>query len=245
MKKYFFLLCLLFVSTLSFAQIRIKQVDPTSNTITFQNFGASTVDISHWWVCARFVYTCLDVLTVESGSFVLTAGSELVVSGFNLNNVSSDLALYTTSSFSSATAMEDFVQWGAGGIGRESVAVAKGIWDANTFIAGTVSPPYFYNGNGSSDNGVTFWESSLSISENDFSKSISVAPNPSNGFFIIESDRILLTEFRIYNLLGKLVYKEQLPKELEKTLNLQLKTGLYLIKLHAGERIALKRLVIH
>ena len=30
--------------------------------------------------------------------------------------------------------MQDFIQWGGAGIGRESVAVAKGIWTAGTFF---------------------------------------------------------------------------------------------------------------
>ena len=42
---------------------------------------------------------------------------------FHFTDNASDLGLYNSSAFSSTTAMEDFVQWGAGGQGRESVAV--------------------------------------------------------------------------------------------------------------------------
>ena len=55
-------------------------------------------------------------------------------SGFPLNNSVADLGLYETNTFGSASAMQDFVQWGSGGNGRESVAVGKGIWTAGDFI---------------------------------------------------------------------------------------------------------------
>jgi len=50
--------------------------------------------------------------------------------------------------------MVDFTQWGAGGIGRESVAVTKGIWSTGDFICG--SDPFNYIGDGV-QNGLNYW----------------------------------------------------------------------------------------
>lgn len=63
----------------------------------------------------------------DGGSLNLGTGDYVVLSGFGLNDTSADLGLYNTNSFANAAAMEDFVQYGGSGIGRESVAASKGI----------------------------------------------------------------------------------------------------------------------
>ncbi len=74
-------------------------------------------------------------LNIISGSLNIPPGGILAVSGFPLDNSAADLGLYETNSFGSAGAMRDFVQWGSGGNGRESLAVGKGIWTAGDFIS--------------------------------------------------------------------------------------------------------------
>jgi len=138
------------------AQIRILRVDPSKDVVTIKNFGASTVDISSYRLCALFAYTTnLTSLVLESGSLSIDAGEKVVLSGFSLNDAASDFGLYLDGNFTASASMVDFAQWGSGGNGRESVAVSKGIWSAAEFITGL--DPFTYNGDGT-QNGLSFWE---------------------------------------------------------------------------------------
>jgi len=111
MKKSSALISILICTGSLFGQIRILEVDPGNNRITIKNFGGSTVDISSYRLCARFVYTTNLTSSLESGNLNLAAG-ETVILSWPLNDVSSDLGIYLTSSFASASAMVDFTQWG-------------------------------------------------------------------------------------------------------------------------------------
>jgi len=104
------------------------------DTIELWNTGADTVDISSWWICSRFNYAELSTLNLESGSLNLKPGDYVVFTGFAFDDQEADVAIYSTNSFTSSAAMVDFIQYGNSGIGRESVAAAKGIWSAGTFI---------------------------------------------------------------------------------------------------------------
>jgi len=69
-------------------QIRLLEVDPSNDRITIKNFGASTVNISAYRLCARFSYTAnLTSVNLESGDLNLAAGAMVVLSGWPLNNV--------------------------------------------------------------------------------------------------------------------------------------------------------------
>jgi len=142
------------------AQIRLLNFDPTADQLTIKNFGTSTVDISSYRLCALLTYTSdLTTLTVESGSLNLTAGAQVILSGWALTDAASDLGIFLgTGAFSDAAAMVDFTQWGSAGNGRESVAVTKGIWTAGDFISGNA--PYAYTGDGL-QNGLSYWISGL------------------------------------------------------------------------------------
>jgi hypothetical protein len=116
------------------AQVVITEVDYHTNQIEIVNIGDVTVDISNWQLCSRFAYRRISALTIEPNDANLAPGGIIVVSGFALDDASADLGLYNSGSFGSPAAMESFVQWGAGGIGREGVAVQKGIWKAGEFV---------------------------------------------------------------------------------------------------------------
>ncbi|MEM7654978.1 MAG: hypothetical protein AAF399_02520, partial [Bacteroidota bacterium] len=117
------------------AQVVINEVQyQGTDRIELKNLGAGMANISGWWICHLFSYSAFSSLTLESGSLNMPPGSITVLSGMSLNNTSSDLGIYSTNSFGSSTAMQDFVQWGTGGQGRESVAVTKGIWTAGDFV---------------------------------------------------------------------------------------------------------------
>ncbi len=127
---------ILFLSTLlTRAEILITEFQHVgTDQIEFINTGEEPVDISNWQLCHRLTYAPLNSLTVVSGSLTIQPGEFLVVSGFNLNDQSGDIGLYSSASFGNPDAMQHFVQYGAGGIGRESVAVTKGIWTAGAFV---------------------------------------------------------------------------------------------------------------
>jgi len=140
--------------------IRISCVDPTSDKIVIKNFGTTTQNISAWRLCSKFAYTATDIatdLTVMTGNLMLAGGQIVELTGFALDDVSADLALYfPTSVFTDTSAMADFTQWGSAGNGRESVADAKGIWTAGNFMSDQAE--WCYTGNGTTENGVTFWD---------------------------------------------------------------------------------------
>ena len=134
-------LALLFVSiilvpSISNAQVKINEVlySTSDDQIELKNFGTSSVDVSNWWFCSLFGYDQLSNMTIISGSLNISSGGILALSGKNLNDSNADLGLYSTADFGSSSAMEDFVQWGASGQGRESVAVGKGIWTTGDFV---------------------------------------------------------------------------------------------------------------
>ncbi len=110
------------------AQVRITEVNLslTTNNVEITNFGTASVTLTGWQFCRRFNYLGLTGTIAAGASRLFTV---------SVNTTASDLGLYNSSTFSSTTAMQDFVQWGSAGNGRESVAVSKGIWAGGTFLA--------------------------------------------------------------------------------------------------------------
>ncbi|MBL4772367.1 MAG: lamin tail domain-containing protein [Alcanivoracaceae bacterium] len=108
------------------------QGNASEDWVELVNRGNEAVDISGWKLCARFFYPTIQASNILSGNadLILEPGEIIALSTtIDLNNNSSDLGLYTTSPFSSATNMVDFVQWGSSmDIGRSDVARDKGIW---------------------------------------------------------------------------------------------------------------------
>ena len=120
------------------AQVVFTEVDYHNDRIEIVNMGTSAEDISNWQLCSRFSYAEISTVTIDEGSTNLEPGGVIVLSGFALNDVSADLGLYheinNFGDFANASFMEDFVQWGDSGIGRESVAATKGIWNAGDSV---------------------------------------------------------------------------------------------------------------
>ncbi len=139
----------------AFAQAnpRISAIDPVADTVTIKNFGNASVDISSYWTCTLLVYSQFNSHPLVSGSLNLAPGAEVTISIF-LDDTAADFNFYTVPDFPDPNDMVDFTQYGAGGLGREFVAVSKGIWGAGDFVAGT--GPFTYTGDGS-QNGVSFW----------------------------------------------------------------------------------------
>ncbi len=118
--------------------------------IELWNNGTVAVDLSSYWLClGPGQYLQIENATVVSGTTTLEAGEFLVVNWNELSD-SAGLGLYSTDSFTSAEAIMDFVQWGAAGSVRESVAVAAEIWTAGEFVPPVRLPSYSiaYDGEG-------------------------------------------------------------------------------------------------
>jgi len=136
--------------------VRINEISYTGSEdiIELKNYGSEAVDVSNFFMCSLFAYKRVGELQIMSGSFTIPAGGILLVCGFELNDFVADLALYSSNAFEDPEAMLDFLQYGTFGNGRESVAIAKGIWPANDFIL-TVrnghSLEYDGSGNASTD----------------------------------------------------------------------------------------------
>ena len=146
---------------------RITMVNPVENlaTVTITNFGDAPIDLSEYWLCLRpGTYRQLQALTVNGNLNVQP--SQYVEVSYNVEvGVDNDgLSFYlpdtpANGGFGNASNVIDFVQWGAAGNIRESLAVAQGLWGAGDFIVGNA--PYTYVGNGT-QNGVSYWSASAS-----------------------------------------------------------------------------------
>jgi hypothetical protein len=170
---------------------RLSCVDPINDRVIIKNYGSFSVDISNYRLCSRTAYTTNGIaadMTVESGSLVINQGDSVILTGFSLNDTIADLALYSSSgAFTDSSALIDFTQWGAAGIGRENIAVSKGIWEAGTYIKDAT--PFYYTGNGK-ENGVHFWDGNdFPIAQNDINttlKNIAVTGNVSLNDYDLE-----------------------------------------------------------
>ncbi len=223
-------------------QVRLVEVDPVNDTATIQNFGSSSVPINNYWFCTLFVYNQLSSFTIESGSLNLAAGATVKLSGLNLRDSDADLGLYTTNSFGSAAAMADFMQWGDSGNGRESVANTASIWTSGDFLAGT--GPFVYSGNGN-ENGASFWGTgTLSITNEFFSSTLTIYPNPVQNSLKIEStEGIEIKNMALFNTIGHLIrfQNSAMAQGLDFT-NIQ--SGFYTLRLTDTQgRIAIRKII--
>lgn len=125
--RFLLLACAVLFSTLTtgHAQVRITEVTISTRTVELTNFGLTAVDMATWKFCHKFTYPTV------GGTIAPGASRQFSVT---FNQTASDLCLYKSSQFGSASDMEDFIQWGAGGNGRESVAVSKGVWTTGLFF---------------------------------------------------------------------------------------------------------------
>ncbi len=140
------------------ANIRLLTVDASNDQITLKNFGNASMDISGYFFCARRSYRQLSAVAVTSGNFILAPDEEIE---FNLeiNNTSSDVALYNTGgAFANADTIVDFMMYGEdlpNGSTREDVANTANLWTPGDFVANP--GPFNYTGDGSQQ-GVTSWD---------------------------------------------------------------------------------------
>ena len=100
--------------------------------VEFKNIGDAAQNISSWFLCAVFSYGQIQNMTILSGDdYTLEPGEILVVEadlGIGSSRLSdgvSDLGLYSSGSFASASAMNDFLQYGASSHSRQTNCRAR------------------------------------------------------------------------------------------------------------------------
>ena len=170
MKRIIFSLLFLLNTTLLLAQANpvLNEIlyDPTGGNvgnqlIEIKNIGDATADIGGWWFCNRFAYIQLPsgvtipsggIIVIHVGSSGTNTSTDIFLSSMgSLNASASDVSLYINGTFSSSSSIRDFVQWGSGGNGRESVAVSAGIWTSGDFVPDVAEGHSIeYDGEGSS-----------------------------------------------------------------------------------------------
>ncbi|NER13442.1 hypothetical protein GWK08_08345 [Leptobacterium flavescens] len=124
--------------------------------IELYNSGDTPVDLTDYWLCfgpgAYFRIGDPAMTDIISGNISLAPGEFLVVSAVNLDapDAAGAIGLYINdSNFADSSTIRDFVQWGAAGNARESVAVDAGIWDAGGFVPNVaVGSSIAYDGTG-------------------------------------------------------------------------------------------------
>lgn len=235
----------LFCLTPFYSQIRLVRVDPSNENVTIKNFGGSSVDISDYKLCIFPAYPQLSSLSIVSGSLNLGANQEVtVVSSANLVDAGGELGLYIdTFDFSNSSNIVDYVQWISSGNTRENVAVGASIWGAGTTIPNTVSPPYQYNGNGSTDNGFSFWGSTLS--SEGFSQALfSMYPNPAQTELNLDlSANVGNAKIKVYSTLGKEIFNTEVSSNRSVVNVSNWLPGIYLVRLSSLEKTHVKRFI--
>lgn len=244
LKPVLMLLFAAFIFTQTNAQIRIVQVDPTTNVVTIHNYGGSTVDISTYWFCQFPSYVQVSTMTVNSGNVNLAAGADVnITSSVNFGVANGEFGLYTTGSNFATTGMIDYLEWGTSGHTRESLAVSLGLWSAGTTI--TASPPYQYTGDGT-QNGMGFWGTVLGIEDFENKITFKVSPNPTASILKIQlSSGILDGDVKVFDMLGKQILNNKISinNNIAQIDVSNISNGLYLIKVSSGGNIQTKRFI--
>ena len=117
-----------------------------NDEIELYNNGNVDVDLSNYWMCfgpgQYFRIGDAAMTTIVSGNVNLAPGEFLVITPATLQapDDAGGLGLYANNNgFGNAANIRSFVQWGASGNVRESVAVEAGIWNAGGFVPNVLS----------------------------------------------------------------------------------------------------------
>jgi hypothetical protein len=120
----------------SVADVRINEIHEGDQWVELLNTGDAEVDVSDLWLCVRPEYSQVSDLNVLAGTTTVPAGGYVVVEWSAIQSGTGEVGLYETDAFADANAMLDYVQYGAAGQGRASVAVAAELWDEGAYATG-------------------------------------------------------------------------------------------------------------
>lgn len=109
--------------------LSITAVSFDNATVTIHNDGDADVSLDGMFMCNRPSYVGLPGETLAAGATL-----ELDVTELGLGGSGGEFGLYTSADFGSASAIVDYVQWGAAGNGRASVAVEAGLIAEGEFV---------------------------------------------------------------------------------------------------------------
>ena len=224
---------------ITFRNVRILRVNPASDVVTLKNFGTETVPIGGYWFCNFPAYGQVSNMT---GVANLAPGEEIDInSSVDFGVSDGEFGLYNTNVFTSATALEDYIQWGSANHARESVAVAKGIWEDDAFL--NVAPPFEYTGNGAQD-GVAFW-STLGLGDVEITERFKLYPNPSKEFLNVQLELSSTAgTLEIYDVLGKQIHSQTINTNTVAPINVSdWDGGMYVVKISSDTGTTSKRFV--
>jgi len=216
-----------FWATQSEPNIRILNIDPTTNSVTLKNFGGAEGNISGLWFCNFPAYAQVSSMTSTTS---LAPNEEVnIASSINFAVADGEFGLYSTNNFGSASAMQDYMQWGSAGHQREPVAVAAGLWSAGTFV--NVAPPFAYTGDGL-QNGVAFWATTLSVDDFEGLSTLKLYPNPANDYLTLEFATRMpdAVTIEVYNVLGTRIYQSNMATEVDNLDVSNWTSGIYILK---------------
>ncbi len=115
------------------ANFVFSEVEYLGDRVELFNAGNAAASLADYFLClGPGTYAQIGNLETE-GDVTLEPGAYLTVF-YEMPQQEGGLALYSSNQFTSAEAIVDFVQWGAGESARENVAVEAGIWTAGEFI---------------------------------------------------------------------------------------------------------------
>lgn len=99
---------------------------------------------------------------------------------------------------------------------------------------------------GNESGGLSFYGGGI-VGENELisTQEFSIYPNPSNGFFVVESiNQILLDRIEVYTIYGQKILNESFQKTQIKEVDLsQLSNGVYLVNIYSDSNVITKRII--
>lgn len=216
MKKLLLFLFAVIISFGAAARMRSHEINPSAGTLKIKNVAGFPYDYSNFQLTINGNFFNLNSLNITSGN--LNAGiNEIVAFAGLVLAAQASIALWYPGTFPGNPTLNDiidFVQYGAGGLDFEALAVAAGLWAAGTFIQGL--PPYLRIG-GDFDEGVNFWQNSGTTSIADlvnFYGGIHTFPNPFNReLSVVYNKDFGSTDnpatLYLIDVTGKAVYKQE------------------------------------
>lgn len=229
-----------------------------NDLVEIKNIGASAIDIGEYWLCNRPMYDRINSLDIVCGGddYVINPGEEITLSlsSISVSGADGEMGLYTSNLFANSAAIVDYVQWGAGGHGRESVAVGADIWTAGDF-AGAFGLGRSLSYDGEGDTG-TDWtetdpnlcaETALVETPYDEQLDIKVFPVPANSEINFELNHDLddMHTITIFDNYGQLIMNKEMDSSDDFKMNVRgLKAGIYYLRVKSGRYSAVERFII-
>ena len=239
----------------------LNEINANGN-VELTNIGDDTINVSTYFLCNFPNYIRMDTLNIICGSLIIAPGGFVTVDASSLNFTSADgeLGLYEDDSFSSASSILDYVEWGSSGHQRSAIAANAGIWTNGTSVNGFASNQSLqYDGDGDD---TTDWVESdpTECEENNTSGlqgneakvfNFKIAPNPVSDMATLkftnksESTRGIMY---IYDQTGMIRMQHLIAvgDGMENTINFsQLESGIYFIRVFSSELSYYDKFIVH